>query len=206
MKPFSKVITEYREKHSLSKAAMAELLGMSGRMYAYYEKGEFDGSPQRVKKYLDKLSGNLQVTKPDPRNGVPIYDLHATGSDLMNVDQGTEAPSSHVTAPGFEDCDFGIYVYGHSMYPTIESGSMILTKKISNKHIIMYGEVYLIRTADYLIVKRLQKAGDNKHVLCTSDNFEQRNEKFKRFEPFDLAIDDIVDLYLVKGILKKTQT
>ena len=56
------------------------------------------------------------------------------------------------------------------------------------------------------MTKRLQKATKDSHVLCTSDNFETRSEKFKRFEPFDLKRDDIIDLYLVKGIIKKTQT
>jgi phage repressor protein C with HTH and peptisase S24 domain len=91
------------------------------------------------------------------------------------------------------------------MYPTIETGSLILCRRVNDKSVIMYGEIYLMRTNDYLMVKRLQRPEARNAVLCTSDNFEQRSEKFKRFEPFELPLDKILDLYLVKGIIKKTQ-
>jgi transcriptional regulator with XRE-family HTH domain len=203
VKTFSKTLIEYRDKNGLSQREMATLLGISDRMYAYYEKGEYDGSEKKVEKYLQKLAG---VKENKNEAGTPIYDLHATASGNHNVSQLPEVPSFHVNVPGYEDCNFGMYVYGHSMYPTIESGSLILCRRVSDKQVIMYGEIYLIRTADYLMTKRLQKAENKSHVLCTSDNFEQRSEKFKRFEPFEIERDKIIDLYLVKGIIKKTQS
>lgn len=182
---------------------MATLLGISDRMYAYYEKGEYDGSEKKVEKYLQKLAG---VKEAKNETGTPIYDLKATAGSNENVSQMPEVPAFHVNVPGYEDCNFGMYVFGHSMYPTIESGSLILCRRVNDKQVIMYGEIYLIRTADYLMTKRLQKAEQKSHVLCTSDNFEQRSEKFKRFEPFEIERDKIIDLYLVKGIIKKTQS
>ena len=137
--------------------------------------------------------------------GIPIYEVVATAGQNENTGQLVEKPTERIRATGFDDCTLGMYVYGHSMYPTVENGSVILTKKVS-KRIIMFGEVYLVRTADYLMVKRLQKSGVKGHVLCTSDNYEKRSQEFKRFEPFDVPLDEIIDLYLVKGILKKTQT
>jgi phage repressor protein C with HTH and peptisase S24 domain len=137
---------------------------------------------------------------------IPVYDIAATASNHENTSQIPEVPSYKVRIPGYEDCNFGMYVYGHSMYPTLESGSLVLCRRVIDKDVIMYGEIYLIRTHDYLMVKRLQRNEKKGYVLCTSDNYEQRNEKFKRFEPFDMHIDKIIDLYLVKGIIKKTQT
>lgn len=138
--------------------------------------------------------------------GTPIYELSATATKTEYASQLPESPAFHVKIPGYEDCNFGMHVYGHSMYPTIETGSLILCRRVNDKSIIMYGEIYLIRTGDYLMVKRLQKNSAKGFVLCTSDNFEKRNEEFKRFEPFEIAIDKIIDLYLVKGIIKKTQS
>lgn len=138
--------------------------------------------------------------------GTPIYELAATATQSEYSGQLPEIPAFHVKIPGYEDCNFGMHVFGHSMYPTIETGSLVLCRKVNDKSVIMYGEIYLIRTADYLMVKRLQKNKEKGHVLCTSDNFEKRNEEFKRFEPFELSVDKIIDLYLVKGIIKKTQT
>jgi len=157
----------------------------------------------RASKILRRnIFGSTAVALP---GGTPVYDLHATAGANENISQLPELPTFHVQVPGYEDCNFGMYVYGHSMYPTIETGSLILCRRVQDKSVIMYGEIYLIRTNDYLMVKRLQKPEARNSVLCTSDNFEQRSEKFKRFEPFELALDKILDLYLVKGIIKKTQ-
>lgn len=155
---------------------------------------------------LFKLYGKEKNSLPEKVTGTPIYDINATAGSNENVNQLSEVPAYTVSIPGYEDCNFGMQVYGHSMYPTIESGSLILCKKVNDKQVVMYGEIYLIRTSDYLMTKRLQKAERTSHVLCTSDNFEKRHADFKRFEPFDLERDKIIDLYLVKGIIKKTQT
>ena len=162
--------------------------------------------PEDIKAKAAKiLKRNIFGKLPVITTGTPVYDLHATAGANENISQLPELPTFHVKVPGYEDCNFGMYVYGHSMYPTIETGSLILCRKVKDKAVIMYGEIYLIRTADYLMVKRLQRPEARQAVLCTSDNFEQRSEKFKRFEPFELPLDKILDLYLVKGIIKKTQ-
>lgn len=138
--------------------------------------------------------------------GTPIYDVHATGTVTEYTGNLPEVPEFHVKIPGYTDCNFGMYVYGHSMYPTIETGSLVLCRSVIDKHVFMFGEIYLIKTSDYLMVKRLQKSEMQGNVLCVSDNYEQRAPQFKRFEPFDLEIDKIIELYLVKGIIKKTQS
>lgn len=170
---------------------------------------DIKGKAAKILKIKPNLLYSVQMQTDDPlvlQEGTPVYELSATASQMDNISQVPEVPSFRVSIPGYEDCNFGMYVYGHSMYPTIESGSLILCRKVIDKSIIMYGEIYLIRTADYLMVKRLQKNEQKGYVLCTSDNFEKRAPEFKRFEPFDIPVDKIIDLYLVKGIIKKTQT
>ena len=161
------------------------------------------GVPEEKANAFFELINNV---KKSPDSGTPIYDLTATASGNDNVSQLPELPSFHVKMPGYEDCNFGMYVFGHSMYPTIETGSLVLCRKVRDKRLFMFGEIYLIRTGDYLMVKRIQKSTETGCVLCTSDNFEKRTPDYRRFEPFDLPIDSIIDLYLVKGIIKKTQS
>lgn len=149
--------------------------------------------------FVSLILENLNNIKKAKQLGIPIFDHVATAGGLENVSQLPEIPSYYDTIHGYEDCNFGMRVYGHSMYPTIESGCLILCKKINDKSIILFGEIYLLRTADYLMVKRLQKSGLKGNVFCKSDN--EVNDS--RFEPFDLGIDKIIDLYIVKGIIKK---
>ncbi len=163
--------------------------------------------PGDIADKLFKLYKNEKEMRPLVlHEGTPVYELTATAGQMDNISQIPEVPSFHVNVPGYEDCNFGMYVYGHSMYPTIENGSLILCRKVFDKEVIMYGEIYLLRTRDYLLVKRLQKSDRKNMVLCTSDNFEKRSENYRRFEPFELELDKIIDLYLVKGIIKKTQS
>lgn len=182
---------------------VAEALGYSKGVVSEYLNNKKPVSELFLKKFSEKFSNEKQM---DLKRGTPIYELSATAGENENTSQLPEVPAFHVKIPGYEDCNFGVHIYGHSMYPTIENGSLVLCKRVNDKSVIMYGEIYLIRTADYLMVKRLQKNESHENVLCTSDNFEQRNEKYRRFEPFELPVDKIIDLYLVKGIIKKTQS
>ncbi len=193
------------KKSKLRQEDFAQKMGFSRNyLLRLLERGQL---PPDIKAKATKILGRNIFEKLTPviHSGTPVYDLHATAGANENISQLPELPTFHVKVPGYEDCNFGMYVYGHSMYPTIETGSLILCRRVKDKSVIMYGEIYLIRTNDYLMVKRLQKPEARNAVLCTSDNFEQRSEKFKRFEPFELPIDKILDLYLVKGIIKKTQ-
>lgn len=198
-----------REKRVLVKdKELVDNLGATSGNVSSYLSGKVKPSRNFLDKFYAYYGKHLEIkgNSLKPNGGTPIYEVSATAGAMENVSQVNEEPTFFVSIPGYQDCNFGMYVFGHSMYPTIETGSLILCRKIIDKSVIMYGEIYLIRTNDYLMVKRLQKNETKGHVLCTSDNFEQRNEKYKRFEPFELAVDKIVDLYLVKGIIKKTQS
>ncbi len=201
------ILRLYLREKKITQEELAKELHVSRNTILNYLRGAV--LPNEFKKLLKHHGyepfANAQRTDL-VEEGTPIYETSATGGEMDNVGQLPEIPSFHVKIPGYEDCNFGMHVFGHSMYPTIETGSLVLCRKVNDKSIIMYGEVYLIRTADYLMVKRVQKNDKKGHILCTSDNFEKRAAEFKRFEPFDMPIDKIIDLYLVKGIIKKTQT
>jgi transcriptional regulator with XRE-family HTH domain len=204
---FLRDIEILREKRVLVKdKEISENTGFSTPVVSNYLSGRVSPSKNFLQKFYAFYRDSLKTNVFTVEEGTPIYELSATASKNEYSGQLPEVPAFRVSIPGYEDCNFGMHVYGHSMYPTIENGSLILCRKVSDKSVIMYGEIYLIRTKDYLMVKRLQKNSEKGHVLCTSDNFEQRNDKFKRFEPFELSIDKIIDLYLIKGIIKKTQS
>lgn len=193
-------------KHFRNKREIVDKLEWNESAFSAAMKGDRPVPQERYSKLI-KLYNSVKKNIPSLiSEGTPIYDIAATATQAEMVSQVPEIPNFYVNVPGYEDCNFGMYVHGHSMYPTIENGSLILCRKLTDKGVIMYGEIYLIRTADYLMVKRIQKNEDKKHVLCTSDNFEKRSNDYRRYEPFELERDKILDLYLVKGIIKKTQS
>lgn len=189
-------------------AQLAEALGYSKGLVSEYLNNKKEVSELFMRKLFEAYPqiSELSSLKID-ETGTPIYEVSATASQMEHIGQLPEVPSFRANVPGYEDCNFGLYVYGHSMYNTIENGSLILCRKV-DKSVILYGEIYLIRTKDYLMVKRIYKDGNKNTILCSSDNTEERKDgsNKRKYEDFELDRDEIIDLYLVKGIIKKTQS
>lgn len=156
------------------------------------------------------VNNNL-VKEPIPKYikktaGIPYYDVDVSASQVEMFNDKKEIPNLHYNIPGFEDCDFAVPVFGHSMYPTYENGTVIMCKKINDKTLIIFGEAYLIVTKDYRMVKRLQRSELVGYVVACSDNEEERNAKGQRkYEPVDVPVDKILHLYLIKGVIKRNQ-
>lgn len=135
---------------------------------------------------------------------IPFYDIDVSASHVEMF--GTkEHPTMYFSIPGFEDCDFGVPVFGHSMYPTFENGCIVACKKINDKTLINFGASYLIITEDYRMIKRLLRNDKPNAVLAISDNEETRKDGKKKFEAFEIPIDKIRMLYLIKGKITREQ-
>jgi transcriptional regulator with XRE-family HTH domain len=153
---------------------------------------------------------NQQVTSLKPRLeaeliGIPMYDSAATASGVeVYNDLVQDEPAFVVNIPQFRDCSFGKVIYGHSMYPTIESGTYVFCKPVSNKLHIIPGEIYYIEYDNYGVVKRLQKGDSPENVLAVSDNDEVRKDGSRRYESYTIPFDSIRNIYLIKGHFKQS--
>lgn len=98
--------------------------------------------------------------------------------------------------PMFRDCTNAITMYGDNMSPSFKSGDIIFIKPWNEKF-IDYGCCYLIITQKgYKMVRRINKGSDDSHVLIFSDN--------QHYQPFEIPLSDIYQLYIVKGRIGKT--
>lgn len=151
--------------------------------------------------HKDKVPGKKDL----PETSIPVFNDGGSAGHAELYQDFKERPQGFIRVPGYEDCDFATYAYGHSMYPIIESGALILCRKTQSKQMILWGELYYIITNDYRLIKRLQKGSSKEMVLAISENEEKRKDGHTKFEPIEIHIDDIKDLYLIKGIIKKIQ-
>jgi hypothetical protein len=156
---------------------------------------------------VNKIAAAVESAKQILSKPIPFYDIDVSASNVAMFSDTPEIPSSAISIPGFDDCDFGLPVWGHSMYPTYENGTIVLCKKISDMEIIRFGEAYLIVTSDdQRFIKRLLKADDKKHVVCSSDNTDARDRNDKRrYENFELPKSKIRHMYIIKGAIKRSQ-
>ncbi|GAA4338751.1 hypothetical protein GCM10023149_48960 [Mucilaginibacter gynuensis] len=156
-----------------------------------------------------KPEGIVRNLYSEPK-GIPMYSDKAAASavELYNDEASDQEPAFFVSIPQFADCDFGKMIFGHSMYPTYESGSYAFMKRVGDLRQVSPGEVYYIETTYLKVTKRLQygKLGfEDDHFLAMSDNEEKRPDGGFRYETFPIFKEDIKALYIVKGALKQNQ-
>ena len=122
-------------------------------------------------------------------------DVDATAGGLTMFDDNPMNKCIEMSIPEFGDCTDAVNLYGDSMFPLFKSGQIIILKEWVESF-IDFGNVYLVITkSGSRMVKYLRKGSDAAHVTCVSEN--------PAFDPFEILIDDILKLYIVKGSISK---
>ena len=81
------------------------------------------------------------------------------------------------------------------MQPLIYSGDRIVIRKIESWDYFNYGQVYLIITNEYRLIKRVRRHPKDEEnlILLRSEN--------KEYDDIDLPKKEILYLYLVENVL-----
>lgn len=150
------------------------------------------------------LTGEGQMLKTQPdnqtqtrRNVIRYWEnIEATGSGIMSFDDALDGRYSEMVLPDFSDCTDAMRLVGDSMYPRYKSGQILIFKEWQEAF-IEYGQAYLVITrTGYRMLKYLQPAPEKSMVTCVSENAE-------KFPPFEIEIESIHKLYLVKGSVEQ---
>lgn len=123
------------------------------------------------------------------------FDVEATAGGLTMFEDNPMNRYIEMSIPEFGDCTDAVNLHGDSMFPLFKSGQIIILKEWAESF-IDFGNVYLVITkSGNRMVKYLRKGSDAAHVMCVSEN--------PAFDPFEILIDDILKLYIVKGSISK---
>ena len=142
----------------------------------------------------EMLKEATDVTIPSHRIRYWV-DVDATAGGVTQFDDMMSSQYIDLAIPEFRDCTDAVNLYGDSMLPLYKSGQIIILKEWKESF-IDYENVYLVVTKKgNRMVKYLRKGSDADHVLCVSEN--------KEFDSFEILMDDILRLYLVKGGISK---
>ena len=127
---------------------------------------------------------------------VPVYELEATaGFSALYRDLPCLA-ADYITIPNLPPVDGAIYTRGDSMAPLIESGDIIIFKKVvlctDN---ILWGNIYIVSYTiegdDYTVLKYIRHSSKDGYIRLESFN--------SRYDPQDIPIYSIRALALVKA-------
>lgn len=146
----------------------------------------------------------VSVTEPEPKPLVPMYNFPASASAIeMYSDPNDIKIVGHLSIPGAMKNSFALPVHGHSMYPTLESGSWGVLRPIENSSEILWGEIYYIEWGDYRNYKRLLLGDNEDEVVLWSDNQSEVVNGKPKYSPVTIKKESIRKLCLLTDILKK---
>lgn len=145
----------------------------------------------------DKTVSVLQSSiSENTRKGALIYDIDATcGTDGRALEFTDEKVIGSIDAPEINPHSQIIFASGDSMQPLIYSGDRIVIRKIESWDYFNYGQVYLIVTNEYRLIKRVRRHPKDEEnlILLRSENGE--------YDDIDLPKKEILYLYLVENVL-----
>lgn len=125
-------------------------------------------------------------------SGMPYYER-----DLLRVASDVILPSAsdYIYVPGFETCDFAARVTGNALAPEIPAGAVVLVRRSDPTSPILPGQIYLIVTAEWVQLGRVQLDSGQPGVL----HLIQSNGS----DGVSLTVcrTQIARLYLIEGVV-----
>ncbi|MCM1078532.1 MAG: helix-turn-helix transcriptional regulator [Bacteroidales bacterium] len=149
------------------------------------------------------LTGEGEMLKSDARqtegDAAPadlyytyLIPMSAMAGSLIGFDTNGICPAEceKIISP-IAGVDFAISVYGDSMTPEFPSGSRVLLKRVDPTIYIDWGNVFVLDTANGIILKEVQPSSKEGVLTCHSLNPNGR------YKDFDVPMSEIRAMYKV---------
>lgn len=132
--------------------------------------------------------------QPECGKGIAVYDIDVTAgstelSRLLTVDR----IMGYVDMPQVNPECLIVRVSGDSMKPAISNGSFIAIRPVSATGLVFWGQIYVVVTDNYRMVKYLRRHPDPSYVVLHSDNPD--------YDDIEMPRDDIQALYIVETVI-----
>ena len=166
-----------------NKKELAELLGVS-----YSGLTNAFGTTQKAltKPLLQKIQAlvdQIEVTDEGKLlrvNQIPLLPIEARGGSLNDYSVGIMSYECERVVSPVKGADFAIQVTGDSMSPDYPSGCHVFIKKVDESIFIEWGKVYVLDTANGIVIKRIEPTDDDEVIQCVSLNPKYAPYKIKK--------------------------
>lgn len=218
-------IKQYIDAKGIKVSALEREVGMSNGSFASQLKNNktigVDKLENILRKYTDVnpewlLTGNGNMFRLENLSAVnlvsaaseqgigseniPVYNVRSIdGIVELFGENKTQKPVSYISIPEVSKCDGALYIAGDSMYPLLNSGDIVVFKKIRvpEKNII-WGEMYLVYVNndgnEFFLVRFLNKSTKDSYVQFVSQNPNHQTVEF--------PLSSIKALALVKASIR----
>ena len=143
-------------------------------------------------------SAPLQITHQggEEAAGIPFYDIDVMAHIAESLDLKEETPAGVLSIPGFKDCIACFPVYGSSMEPKISNGDVIAVSQAVTCDQILWGEIYLVITNAWRVVKTVHPGKTKEYIILRSINPAYAGDT-------NVKKEDLRALYLVRGVVSR---
>ena len=135
-------------------------------------------------------------TQQEDVANIPYYDIDVMAHIAESLDLKDEVPAGVLSIPGFKDCIACFPVYGSSMEPKISSGDVIAVSQAVTCDQILWGEIYLVITDAWRVVKTVHPGKTEEYIILRSINPAYAGDT-------NLKKKDLRALYLVRGVVSR---
>lgn len=211
----SEQLKNIRKKNGMTQAEFAEKLEVSTATVASVENGSREAPKGLMKSLVTKFNvdarwlltgeGNpdtepasLQIIPAEGEETacIPFYDIDVMAHIAESLDLKEETPAGVLSIPGFEDCIACFPVYGSSMEPKISNGDVIAVSQAVTCDQILWGEIYLVITNAWRVVKTVHPGKTEEYIILRSINPAYAGDT-------NVKKEDLRALYLVRGVVSR---
>ena len=211
----SEQLKNIRKKNGMTQAEFAEKLEVSTATVASVENGSREAPKGLMKSLVTKFNVDARWLltgegNPDtepaslqsiPAEGeetacIPFYDIDVMAHIAESLDLKEETPAGVLSIPGFKDCIACFPVYGSSMEPKISNGDVIAVSQAVTCDQILWGEIYLVITDAWRVVKTVHPGKTEEYIILRSINPAYAGDT-------NLKKKDLRALYLVRGVVSR---
>ena len=144
-----------------------------------------------LESFLIGPRGAIQFTNDAEPNTVPLLPIFAQAGSLTGWSEGVEESKCERVISPVQDVDMAVHIYGESMYPDIQNGSVVYVRRINPRAFIEWGRAYILDTVNGPLLKYLTPGSDEEHIRCVSANHDPM------YAPFEVAKEDVLGIYRV---------
>lgn len=145
---------------------------------------------------LGEGSEKLPIDISPEETRIPFYDIDVMAHISEFLDFSDETPAGMLVIPGFRDCLACFPVYGESMEPKISNGDVIAVSKATSCEQILWGEIYLVITDAWRVVKTVHPGKTEEYIILRSINPAYAGDT-------NVNKKDLRALYLVRGVVSR---
>ncbi len=132
---------------------------------------------------------------PTASKGIAVYDVDVTaGTADFSGRLTSDRIIGYVDLPLISPDCVMIRVAGDSMTPTAPDGCFVAIRPVPASGVIFWGQIYVVITGSYSMVKFLRRNPDPAYVTLHSDN--------PAYDDIDLPRAEISKLFLVETVIK----